>query len=89
MQTTVMSSKGQIIIPKALRETRHWLAGTRLAVLETTDGLLLKPALGDEKTPLTQGLADIRKRIAYTGPVVSIEEMNAAVLLEAARQSKR
>lgn len=88
MQTTVLSSKGQIIIPKAMRDTRHWRAGTRLAVLETAEGLLLKPVV-DEKTPLVQGLAAIRQRIAYTGPVVSIEDMNAAVLLEAARRNQR
>lgn len=89
MQTTVLSSKGQIIIPKAMRDTRHWHAGTRLEVLDTVEGLLLKPVGVDEKTPLAQGLAAIRKRIAHTGPVVSIEDMNAAVLREATRRGQR
>jgi bifunctional DNA-binding transcriptional regulator/antitoxin component of YhaV-PrlF toxin-antitoxin module len=40
MQTTVLSSKGQIIIPKAMRDSRHWHAAggvrhTRRTVTET------------------------------------------------------
>jgi AbrB family looped-hinge helix DNA binding protein len=89
MQTTLLSSKGQIIIPKALRDARHWHAGTRLEVQETTEGLLLKPVETNQKTPLAQGLAAIRQRIAYQGPAVSIEDMNAAVLSEAVRKHPR
>ena len=71
MQITLLSSKRQIIIPKALRDARHWRAGTRLQVQETSEGLLLKPVVSDEKIPLTEGLAAIRKRIAYRGAAVS------------------
>ncbi len=89
MQTTLLSSKGQIIIPKALRDARHWHAGMRLEVQETSEGLLLKPVVAYQKTPLAQGLAAIRQRIAYQGPTVSIDDMNAAVLSEAARKHPR
>ena len=89
MQTTLLSSKGQIIIPKAMRDARHWHAGTRLEVQETAEGLLLKPVVANHKTPLAQGLAAIRQRIAYQGPAVSIEDMNAAVLSEAFRRHSR
>lgn len=89
MQTTLLSSKGQVIIPKALREARHWRAGTRLQVQETSEGLLLKPIANDEKVPLAEGLAAIRKDIAYQGPAVSIDDMNAAILREAARKGSR
>ncbi len=89
MQTTLLSSKGQVIIPKALREARHWRAGTRLQVQETSEGLLLKPVASDEKMPLAEGLAAIRKQIAYEGTAVSIEDMNAAILREAARKGTR
>ena len=89
MQTTLLSSKGQVIIPKALREARHWRTGTRLQVQETSEGLLLKPVTSDEKVPLAEGLAAIRKGIAYQGAAVSIEVMNSAILREAARKGKR
>ena len=42
--TTTVSTKGQVILPKAIRERRNWPAGTRLVVEETPDGVLLKPA---------------------------------------------
>jgi AbrB family looped-hinge helix DNA binding protein len=86
MQLTLLSSKGQVIIPKAMREARHWHAGTRLEVTETAEGLLLKPVQPQNKTALSQGLVAIRSRIAYAGPTRSIEDMNEAVLQEAHRR---
>jgi AbrB family looped-hinge helix DNA binding protein len=87
MQTTLLSSKGQVIIPKTLRDAHRWHAGTRLEVLETAEGILLKPVVDANKTALPAGLAAIRKRIAHKGPAVSIEDMNAAVLRGAARRN--
>jgi AbrB family looped-hinge helix DNA binding protein len=46
METTRLSSKGQVIIPKTLRTTHHWEAGLELVVIDTGEGILLKP-----KTP--------------------------------------
>lgn len=43
METTKLSSKGQVVIPKAFRSTHHWEPGLELMVIETGDGLLLKP----------------------------------------------
>jgi AbrB family looped-hinge helix DNA binding protein len=42
--TTVVSTKGQVILPKAIRQRRGWHAGTRLVVEDTADGVLLRPA---------------------------------------------
>lgn len=89
MQITLLSSKGQVIIPKPLRDARRWRAGTRLEVHDTPEGVLLRPVLEVGKTALPIGLATIRKRIAHKGPAVSIEDMNAAVLREAARRGSR
>ena len=88
MQTTLLSSKGQVIIPKPLRDAHRWHTGTRLEVVETAEGILLKPLQAASKVALPAGLAAIRERIAYTGRAVSIEDMNAAVLNEAARRNK-
>ncbi len=87
MQTTLLSSKGQVIIPKTLRDAHRWHTGTRLEVLETSEGILLKPIVEANKTALPAGLAAIRKRIAHKGPAVSIDDMNAAVLREATRRN--
>lgn len=88
MQLTSLSSKGQVIVPKAMREARHWQAGTRLEVTEAAEGLLPKPVQTQNKAPLPAGLAAIRSRIAYAGPTRSLEEMNDAVLTEALRQGQ-
>ena len=85
MQTTLLSSKGQVIIPKPLRDAHRWHAGTRLAVVQTADGILLKPLQPTAEVALTEGLTAIRKRIAYKGPALSIEDMNAAIVKAAAQ----
>lgn len=43
METTKLSSKGQVIIPKALRSSHRWETGLELMVIDTGDGVLLKP----------------------------------------------
>ena len=87
MQTTVLSSKGQVIIPNTLRAARRWGPGTRLEVRDTPDGVLLRPAVPADKVGLTGGLAAIRRRVAYRGPAVSIADMDAAVLREASKRA--
>ena len=52
METTRLSRKGQVIIPKALRDAHHWLAGQELIAIDTGDGILLKPKKPFEKTNL-------------------------------------
>jgi len=43
MATTTVSSKGQIVIPRALREKYRLTPGTRLQVAESDEGLVLAP----------------------------------------------
>lgn len=85
MQTTLLSSKGQVIIPKALRTARQWGAGTRLEVHDTPEGLLLKNVAPPEKVELKSGLRAIRQRVAYAGPSLTLADMNEAITREAAR----
>lgn len=42
--TTVVSTKGQVILPKAIRDGRGWCPGQPLVVEETQDGVLLRAA---------------------------------------------
>jgi AbrB family looped-hinge helix DNA binding protein len=44
METTRVSTNGQIVIPTAVREALQWWAGKELVVLQTEDGVLLKAA---------------------------------------------
>jgi AbrB family looped-hinge helix DNA binding protein len=83
-QMTVISTKGQVILPKAIRDQRHWPAGTRLTVEDTPDGVLLKPA------PLfpRKSVDEVFGSLAYTGAALSVDEMNAAVAAEAKRRAR-
>ena len=44
METTRLSTKGQIILPKSIRDSRDWKPGTAFTIEETGDGVLLRPA---------------------------------------------
>ena len=80
--TTTVSSKGQVILPSALRQRRAWGAGTRLTVEETEDGVLLKPAPAFAETRPE----DVFGALPYKGTPKTIEEMDAGVLAEAKRR---
>lgn len=82
--TTVISTKGQVILPKAIREQRRWPAGTRLTVENTADGVLLKPAPVFAPTSVEALFGSL----AYTGAPKSTEEMDAAVAAEAKRRAR-
>lgn len=82
--TTTVSTKGQVILPKAIRQRREWDAGTQLIVEDTPEGVLLKPArLFKETKP-----EDVFGCLPYRGKPKSVEEMNAAVLAEARRRAR-
>jgi AbrB family looped-hinge helix DNA binding protein len=44
MPTTTVSSKGQVVIPRYLREKHRLTSGMRLQISETGKGLVLSPA---------------------------------------------
>lgn len=85
---TRLSAKGQIVIPKDVRDRLRWEQGQPLDVIETHDGVLLKKQPLKKKTlTLEEALARIRARVKYDGPPVTIEEMNESIA-EMFRESK-
>lgn len=81
-RTTVVSTKGQIILPKVIREHRRWEAGTRLLVVETEDGVLLRAAPVFAPTDP----ADVFASLPHRGAAKSLDEMNSAIADEARRR---
>ncbi len=75
MQTTKLSSKGQVIIPKMLRNRYNWSPGQILNVIDTGNGILLKPSCPFEHSELDQ-VAGILK---HTGKPVSLDQMENAI----------
>lgn len=75
MPTTRLSSKGQVIIPKAVREAHRWKAGQEFEVEDTDDGVLLRPADPFSETTLE----DVAASLPYEGPPRSLEDMEDAI----------
>jgi len=50
METTRLSSKGQVILPKSIRASHKWEPGVEFAVEDTPDGVLLRPLKPFEAT---------------------------------------
>ena len=75
MQTTKLSSKGQVIIPKILRNRYNWNAGQKLSVIDTGDGILLKPSIPFKNTELEQVAGILR----YSGKSISLNQMEEAI----------
>lgn len=82
---TTVSTKGQVILPKAIRDQKHWTPGTRLVVENTPQGVLLREATSLPETRPE----DVFGMLKYDGPPVSIEEMNEAIGIEVKRRHAR
>ena len=82
--TTVISTKGQVILPKAIRDQRHWPAGTRLTVEDTPDGVLLKATPAFPETAINAVFGSMR----HAGPALSLDDMHAAIAQEAKRRAR-
>jgi len=75
MDTTKLSSKGQVIIPKPLRTAHHWETGQELIVIDVGDGILLKP-----KTPFPESnIKDVASCLKYNGKTKTLTDMDAAI----------
>jgi AbrB family looped-hinge helix DNA binding protein len=81
---TKMSAKGQVVIPKAVRDRLQWREGASLEVVETASGVLLRPS-GVARERIT--IEEFRRRHPpQPGPRLTLRQMNEAVAREAARR---
>ena len=85
METTRLSTKGQIILPKAIRDSKSWRPGMEFAVEETADGVLLRPAAAFPRTKL----ADVAGYLRSKRKPASIAQMSAATEREVKRRHDR
>ena len=87
---TRVSAKGQVVIPKEMRDRLRLGPGRILDVVETPQGILLRPREERERISVEEGIRRIREIIKYDGPALTIEEMNEAIRegwIEAAKRS--
>jgi AbrB family looped-hinge helix DNA binding protein len=73
--TTRVSTKGQVILPKAVRARRQWLPGQTLVVEETAEGVLLR---AEHPFPRTRH-EDVAGMLKHAGAAKSVEAMDEAI----------
>ena len=83
--STVVSTKGQDVLPRAIRQGRNWPPGTKLVVEETSEGVLLR----QEPVIKPTTVDEVFGMLKYDGPPVSIEEMNARMMQSVAEDDAR
>lgn len=89
METIKLSSKGQIVIPKEIRESRHLAAGTEFIVSFRGDEIRLMPVPVFPRTKVEEAAGALakpgRKRLSEEETDMEI----ARLLLEADEASKQ
>ncbi|MEO6363296.1 MAG: AbrB/MazE/SpoVT family DNA-binding domain-containing protein [Caldimonas sp.] len=81
MSTSTVSSKGQIVIPAAVRADMGAQPGTRVAFVKTVEGWLLKPA--------TRPITALKGIVPKPPKPVSIEDMNRAIASAASKSFRK
>lgn len=61
MDTTKLSAKGQVVLPKGVRDAYGWSQGVEFVVESTSDGVLLRPK-AKKKNSRVADLAGLLKR---------------------------
>ena len=80
--TTKLSTKGQVVLPKALRTSHRWKPGTEFIVEERDGCVVLRP----KQRGRALGWHDLIGCVGYAGPRKRLREMEEAVAREAKRQ---
>jgi AbrB family looped-hinge helix DNA binding protein len=85
METTRLSTKGQVILPKDIRDARAWRPGTEFTVEEAGDGIVLRPAERFPESDLAEVAGCLRSKARPKTPA----QMSAAIGREVRRRRDR
>jgi AbrB family looped-hinge helix DNA binding protein len=75
MEITKVSEQGQVSIPQAMRKAYGWEAGQELILIDTGEGVLIKPKKPFPRTTLSE----VAGCLKYQGTPKPIQEMNFAI----------
>jgi len=75
LETTRLSSKGQLVLPKPVRETLGWTQGMEFRVEANKEGVLLRPVRCFERTTLREVVGSA----GYSGRRMTPAEMENAI----------
>ena len=82
MESVALSSKGQFVLPKAIRNRHHWQAGTRLVVIDRGDEVVIKSIEPFAATNFESPDAPS----VYTGRPLTLDDMDRAITVEAGKR---
>lgn len=85
MVRTRLSTRGQLVIPKSIRDRHGWAAGAQLSVEDAGDHVILRVAEGGAGQALPESLLGCA---GYHGPRRSLRDMEAAIAKGAARSAR-
>lgn len=80
MDTTKVSSKGQVVIPKAIRDRLSVKPGATLSVEIEDDHIVLRPVKKERRRPTQEELDRVSGFLNYEGPLPTDEEVEASML---------
>ncbi|MEI8299733.1 MAG: AbrB/MazE/SpoVT family DNA-binding domain-containing protein [Pseudomonadota bacterium] len=85
METTKLSSKGQVVLPKSVRDARGWREGTEFVIEAVADGVVLRTKKLFPPTSIDQ----VAGSLAYKGPPKTLEDFDRGIRAEVARRHRR
>ena len=88
IETTKMSSKGQIVIPQDIREEINAKEGTIFAVLGSNDTIILKKIEPPSKETLIKELTNIAKEGRKRAEKLGIKESDIPDMVHRIRREK-
>ncbi|MDV3458672.1 AbrB/MazE/SpoVT family DNA-binding domain-containing protein [Sphingomonas sp. HF-S4] len=74
---TRMSDKGQVVVPKSVRDRLGWTAGADLEVIETTSGIYLtRRQTRQAMLTVDQAVEKLRTIYRHSGPPIAVQDLN-------------
>jgi len=89
VETTKMSSKGQIVIPQDLREEFGLEEGTLFAIMGSNDTIILKKLETPSKEKLIKDLENMAKEGRKRAEKLGIKESDVPGMIEKLRREKK
>ena len=83
-EMTKLSTRGQIVLPLRIRNSRAWNSGTEFTVEEMGGGILLRPVSVLPPSSLDMVAGSLR----YTGKPKTLTQMRAGVANQVAKRHK-
>ena len=85
METTKLSSKGQVVLPKSVRDARGWREGTEFVIEAVADGVVLRTKNPFPPTSIDQ----VAGSLTYKGLPKTQEDFDRGIRAEVARRHRR